>query len=496
MRFRIKALLVTLACLARAGTLQDAEKELFAARYKQAAVLYSKVLETDPSEPAAYYGLVRSLLKDHRSREAYQVAAEALGKNPQAPGVLTAAGLAAYRGGDVAKAEEYFRSALRLDGGYAGALQGLAAINRLVSNFKTARDLVLAAYHSSPNDPQLIIARAGTLKGAEHIAALREALAILDPESEEGRELKAHIANDVAAGNRERMRLASPYQKATIKLFTILDGPRNPRGVGIRVRINQRQNLQLLLDTGASGISVSPKAAERAGLEMLGDVSTDAKGIGDESAQPTYRYVASEVRIGEVAFADFPISVFRSAKSQDFDGLIGADVFDAFIMTIDFPKLELSLDPRPAGPWTPNDEPVNAGPPFAGFHRVYRLGDHLAVPTRINDGKPTIFLIDSGSSSNLIDTEIGGQSAGVYKDDRAAVRGIEGKVSQTSRADHVTLLFAGFRQESPSLYAISLEKLSDTMGIAFGGILGWPVLSQLSVTIDYREGTVHFEHKK
>ena len=95
-----------------------------------------------------------------------------------------------------------------------------------------------------------------------------------------------------------------------------------------------------------------------------------------------------------------------------------------------------------------------------------------------------------------MDTEIGRQSAGVYRDGDAAVRGIEGKVSQTSRADHVTLLFAGFRQVSPSLYAISLEKLSDGMGVAFGGILGWPVLSQLSLTIDYREGTVHFEPKK
>jgi len=69
-------------------------------------------------------------------------------------------------------------------------------------------------------------------------------------------------------------------------------------------------------------------------------------------------------------------------------------------------------------------------------------------------------------------------------------------VKQTSRAQHVTLAFGGFRQENPSLLAISLEKMSDSMGMAFGGILGMPVLGQLNVTIDYREGAVRLEHKK
>ena len=115
MRYLMSLTLAALACSAQA--LQDAEKDLFAARYKNAAELYAKALETDPAESNAYYGLVRSLLGDHRSQEAYTVAAEALRKNPQTPGVQTAAGMAAYRNGDLAKAEEHFRSALRLDSG-------------------------------------------------------------------------------------------------------------------------------------------------------------------------------------------------------------------------------------------------------------------------------------------------------------------------------------------------------------------------------------------
>jgi hypothetical protein len=148
-------------------------------------------------------------------------------------------------------------------------------------------------------------------------------------------------------------------------------------------------------------------------------------------------------------------------------------------VTIDFPRLELSLEPRPAGPGSASNEPVDASPPASGFHRVFRFGDHLAVPTFINNGRSTLFLIDSGSSSNLIDTDIGREFSSVHQDGRSTVTGIQGKVTQTSRTDRVSLVFAGFRQDSPSLIAISLEKMSDSMGVAFGGILGMPVLGQL-----------------
>jgi len=384
-----------LACFAQSSQtagvspLQDAEKELFAARYKTAAQLYAQVLERDRAGPDAYYGLVRALIGDHRSAEAYAAAEDALRNSPQTAGAQTAAGLAAYRKGDLAQAESCFRAALRLDPEYAGALDGLASVCRAFSRLKTARDLQLAAYRKSPRDPELMIAHANTLKGAEHVAALREALSILDPESEQARALRAHIANDLAIGDRQVSRLTSPYDAGRIKLFRILDGPSRLRGIGMRVQLNRRQTLSLLLDTGASGISVSPKVAERAGLELLGDQSSETKGIGDERTQASYRYIVSELRIGDVLFADYPVSVFRAAQSPNYDGLIGADVFRRFVVTIDFPHLDLFLAPRPGGDSA--GEPIDAGPLAAGFHRAVRVGDHLALPTFINSGPATLF---------------------------------------------------------------------------------------------------------
>jgi tetratricopeptide (TPR) repeat protein len=496
-------LLAVASFLAPAGpgagrvAIEAAEQELFAARYKTAAELYVKVLEASPEESRAYCGLVRALIKDHRSQEAYTVAKQALAKTPQTAATQTAAGLAAYRSGDLAKAEEYFRSALRLDAHFPRALDGLASIYRTISQFKKARELGEAAYQNSPRDPELMIAHANTLKGSEHIAVLKEALSIFDPGSEEARSLRAHIATDSAIGERKLRRLTSPYQKYRIGLHQILSGPSTFRGFGVRARLNQQQTVTLLLDTGASGLSLSPKVAERAGFERLGDEASDAKGIGDKEAPPSYRYLASEVRIGDLVFSDYAVSVFQSAKSADYDGLIGADVFARFLVTIDFPRSELLLEPRPGGLPSDDYQPVDSTNPVpAGTYRAFRFGNHLALPTFINEGKSTLFMVDSGSSVNLLDIGIGREHSSIYRDDHTVVSGIQGKTKQASRADRVSLVFAGFRQENPSLVAIDLERMSDDFGVAFGGILGLPVLRQLKVTIDYEQGTIGLQPRR
>jgi tetratricopeptide (TPR) repeat protein len=484
------------------ANVNEARAELFAGRYQGASSLYSKLVAGEPGSGDAWYGMVRSELGLHHSHEAYATAEQALAKAPETAGAETAAGLAKYRQGELAKAEKHFRAALKIDSDYPGALRGLASIYSAVSKPKTARDLRLRAYRKSPDDPELILLYANTLRGAEHVATLETALAKFDSETEQARNLRVHIANDRALGDRKLKRLTSRYESSRLKLSLILDGPQHARGLAIRVTLNQKETVKLLLDTGSSGLSISPRLAQKAGLEVISGESSEAKGIGDQKAAAEISYLASEVRAGDVVFADCPISVFRSAQSADFDGLIGADFFSRFLVTIDFPQREMLLEPRMEVPVDDEDrrEPVDAGNPAPGFFRVYRFGDHLALQTKIEGGRPgdhsALFLMDSGSTSNLIDTTTAKEAAGVSDDPHTTVKGIQGKVDKTSRADRISLSFAGFRQVNSDLIAINLEKMGDSMGVGFGGILGMPVLSNLAVTIDYRNGSVKLDYKK
>ena len=493
------ALLCLLACAASAfqsneNALADARKALYAARYDQAVDLYRKCLGENASASDAYYGLVRALLRSHHSQDAIAAADEALRRAPGTAGTEAAAGMASFRRGDLQKAEEHFRAAVNLDGKYPGGLVGLASIYSTVSKFKTAQQMRLNAFRFSPDDPDLMLAHANTLTGADHIAALEQVLAIYNASSEEAHNLRAHIQTDRALGDRKLRRLVSPYQASRIKMQWIYYDPKRILGAGIRVQINQKQSVLLMLDTGASGISLSPKTAEKAGLEMLHVETTEAKGVGDEQPQQLQRYIASEVRAGDVVFADVPVAIFRSARTADFDGLIGADVFQRFLVTIDFFKLEMSLEPRPHPEPESSTEPEDASDtPPAGFHRAFRFGNHLALFTSVNRSQPRLFLIDSGSSSSLIDSAIAHEVASVYKDERVKVRGIQGKVNDTAIANHVSLVFAGFQQDNSAVYTFNFDKMNDTFGVGLGGVLGFPVLQQLRVSIDYRDGVVRFE---
>jgi predicted aspartyl protease len=475
----------------------QARSELYAGRNDYAATLYQKLVDQEPTRGDAYYGLVRALLKAHKSHDAYTAAEQGLQKAPQTPGAQVAAGMAAFRHGDLAKAEQYFRAAYKIDPRNPGALVGMASIFSTVSKYKAARELMLEAYRFSPDDPTLMMAKANSLKGAEHIAALEKLLAIYDPESDEARGLRSHIATDQAVGDRKIRLLTSPYESCNIKLIPLWNGPKHLRGLGLRVRFNNKVNATLLLDTGASGISLSPNLAEKAGLEVLGNESREVKGIGDQRSQDALEYLAPTVEIGDVTFENYTVAVFHSAKTSEFDGLIGADVFQRFLVGIDFGKTELTLDPRPKSGPTPGDDLEDAGnEPAPGFHRAYRFGNHLTIFTSVNERPAKLFLIDSGASTNLIDEEVAREAAPVHADSHLTVRGVQGAVDKASVAEHVSLVFAGLRQDNPGLIAFNFDKVSDSAGVGVAGILGMPVLNHLKLTIDYRNGTVRLEYEK
>jgi len=479
-----------------AGLLEQAERELFAARHRKAAELYAAVLERNPEHAHARYGLVRALLRDRRSLEAHTVADEGLRRNPDSPPALAAGGMSALRRGDIVRAEALFREAVKIDPDYHGGLQGLARILQALSQYKSAESLMLRAYRNYPNDPDLMLAHADTLKGAEHIAALERVLPILDPQSDEALRLRGHLAFDRVTGDKILRRLLSPYTAAKIKLRLIQNGPQRAIGWGVNVRLNDRQSATLLLDTGASGVNISRKIAQRANLASVTGASTMARGIGDDPAPTAYSYLASKLKVDDVEFADYPVSVFESAATESYDGLISPGVFGRFIVRIDFPRGELLLEPRPEGEPKNSDDLTDVGPAPQGFHRVLRLGSLLAVPTSVNGAPFSLFAIDSGATVTVIDTEIASMSASVHRDDGVSVKGIQGEVDKVSTTERVVLRFAGFQQDNASLVAVSLSNVSDSLGIGLGGVLGMPLLAQLTVTLDYRQSAVRFDYKK
>src|ERR1035437_4493742 len=138
------------------------------------------------------------------------------------------------------------------------------------------------AHEIAPDDIEVQRAWLSMLPRKERLAALEAYLAGSHPDDDEETKwmaeylefLKATIDKPIHA-----CRLVSKVEQTDTKLETMYteDG-RRMRGIGLSVRLNDR-NVPLLLDTGAGGIVVGRKVAEKAGLTRISALHYG--GIGD-----------------------------------------------------------------------------------------------------------------------------------------------------------------------------------------------------------------------
>jgi Aspartyl protease len=330
-------------------------------------------------------------------------------------------------------------------------------------------------------------------------------------------------------------RLVSKVEQTETKLETMYGADAHRmRGIGLSVRLNDR-NAHLLLDTGAGGIMVNRKLAEKAGLTPISAVHYG--GIGDKGLQSGYTAIADHIRVGELEFQDCVMSVSDKGSVGDEDGLIGADVFGTYLIDIDLPGMRLKLSPLPKRPedivaptslnsegeeqansdqkedsvneGTPKDQRSSPptvkpsrrlprdryiAPEMADWTKVFRFGHTMLVPTSVNDSKAMLFGLDTGAFSNLLSVRAGRQVSKVSSEDRMRVRGVNGAVNKVYSSEKATLRFGHFQQSNLGIITLDLSTISRHTGTEVSGLLGFAMLRQLEVEMDYRDGLVDFKY--
>jgi predicted aspartyl protease len=281
--------------------------------------------------------------------------------------------------------------------------------------------------------------------------------------------------------------------------------PVHIRGYGLNVKVNGA-SAKLLLDTGAGGIVIDKKIAERAGVKKI--VETEARGIGDKAAASGYLAFADSIQIGDLQFEGCDVDVVNRNSVLDDDGLIGADVFHNYLVDIDFPADKFRLTPLP--PY-PDEAPAEASlgsesaaaprvhdrytaPEMKDYTQIFRFGHTLLIPTHVNDSAPMLFLIDTGGFDNAITPEAAKQVTKISRDEYSQVKGLNGEVKNIYRADKANLTFAHFKQDRQDLMTFSLDHISNSIGTEVSGMLGFRMLFQLDIKIDYRDGLVNFTY--
>jgi len=178
-------------------------------------------------------------------------------------------------------------------------------------------------------------------------------------------------------------------------------------------------------------------------------------------------------------------------------GLIGTDVFSRFLIKLDIGEGIMDLAPLQLYPdgnndWEAHDRQLPEAAPASV--QACRAGHLLLVRTLVNENRMVWFGLDTGSSANMISEDLARKTTRVGSDDRIRLVGISGKVKNVLVAKSVRLQFGHFTQDNDGMVAYDMKSMNRSQGVEVSGLLGWPIIHQLIVTLNYRDGLIDFVH--
>ena len=524
------------SCAIDSSMPSEADQALAQGRYDDAELLYTAALKADPASGKAMAGLVRTALaragEDHEKiNDALALAKQYQAAHPKDADVLDALGEVRFRRGEIGETSLAFNTAGHLnpcsarthyDASWFLAFYGMYASSQLRINM---------AHALAPNDP--VITRRWETTQRKPMTAEQQLAWLKDrldhpsaPLADDDRQAIEAAIKGVETSEKGSCELVTPVSAAklpVIPIVPIMDGngsaPLDVIADGLDVLINGKRK-RLEIDTGASGLLLSRSVAKAAGL--VPELETTAEGFGDEGPASAYVTHVDSIRVGGMEFRNCMVRVLEKRSVIGTDGLIGTDVFRDFVVTLDTPARELRLGPLPTLPPYMHPDEAAAGPlslqtlsegtmsegsaPVSLAERardryvapemkdwtpVFRAEHMLIFPTVVGNASTKLFLMDSGAEMSMITPAAAREVSSVTVAPWRSVTGIDGKVRQVFAADSVGISFAGVRVVTWGMSSFDSALLSSDTGAELSGVIGFPTLRELVVSIDYRDNLVH-----
>jgi tetratricopeptide (TPR) repeat protein len=490
------------------AALAAAQKLVQAEKLDEALTAYQAIVPAGGTEAAvAYAEMARIDLEKNDPTSAYDAAQKAVALTPDKAPAIVALGEVYFRQGKIPEAQGAFMKPLRACDLDARAFLGLYRVYAISLNWKRAKTNIDSAYKLDPSDPEIAYYHNQTLTIAEKISALQAQLddsaATTDDKAKE--EMKKHLESLQARANEPATCRLTTKVAATETTLEPMSDLGHVRGYGLTVKINGA-SARLLMDTGAPGISIDQNLAEKAGVKKLYETTTS--GIGDEHDVASYIGRAAKIQIGNLEFENCLVDVLKERSIVGEDGLIGADVFGSFLIDISMTKHKMKLTQLPPFPDEAEQVPsLNSNavetkqwrdryfpPEMKGYTAMFETGHYLLIPTSVNASPPKLFLIDTGAFDNELSLAAAKEVTKVRTDydNYGNLKGISGKVKTVYRAAEAVIQFANFKQDRSDLFVIDMSKISHGAGTEISGLLGFQMLFELEMKIDYRDGLIQF----
>jgi tetratricopeptide (TPR) repeat protein len=384
---------------------------------------------------------------------------------------LSAQGDSLFRQSRFKEAEAAYSEALDLDPRSVRGHLGMGKIAALLSDRGRAAKHYSVAYQVEPSNPDAILAFADVVMEREARQTLLRNFLELSPADDKRREdVRARLRVEEQLGTRKVAELKSAYQPYQIPLNNLRAG-----GLVLHARINGGSDLKLILDTGATGVTLNASAGRNAGLEILAPAAL----VGFGSAAPTRASIALAASFetgAALKITNLLVEVSETELTPDADGMIGLDVFQDFLIRVDPHARQLELSP-----FDERDTSLTC----VNCTQAYRLGHLLLVPAEVNGHGEGYFILDTGSPYTLISQMLMPRSGRA-----TTMAGAEGDQALAVPSTPVALRLGALHMWGFQYATLDTDKISSSNGTAIAGAIGYSLVRDLSLTVNYRAGLV------
>jgi len=476
-------------------------------KYDEAAGLYRKDAETPgPEGDRAHNGLIRALLKAGKVSDADADATAWAAKSPQNSWAMASLSEVQFRQASMDKTVASMQAAGSLDHCNMQVHADFAAFSELTGMKATAKRHLDLAHTYEPQNLAITDAWLELQPRSVRLAELAHTLdqdKSLTAEQRKWMELSKKVLSEPA----QPCRLSSTVTSTTIPFHGIKDGPTGKVEWGLIVAFNGKER-RMEIDTGASGLLLTHSAATA--MHLTPEIESSSYGIGDEGRKKSFLAKVDSIKIGGLQFENCYVDVLESdpVGFEAIDGLIGGDVFDDFLLTLDFPGQQVKLDPLPPIPGAPSsagmalttqasDLPVQDAyidASMKNWSAIERIGHELILPVRLNEKSTKLFILDTGADDTIISTTAAREVTKIGKSPYLGFHGLSGEVKDTYLTGDIKLDFAGLRYPAHDLIAFDTGRLFGRDEIEISGFLGAGILRQLTMRIDYRDDLVNFTY--
>jgi hypothetical protein len=469
----------------------DAELAFYRQDYKKAADLAAAAYKADPKDSRSRQLEIDSLLGLGRLDEARKKTdAWTLAEPTNAVAIVTAGELR-HAEGDWIESYALMLKALKADPCLPTAYQGLAQYESLAGYHATAQKHLALGHQLSPNNDNIRFAWINSLNDAQSVAELANFIhdsKTLDDKRRTNLTTELNLKTSALKNSCELSSATTPVRIPMTPVY----GTVGVDHYGLEVAFNGHKRI-LQIDTRATGLLLTHNSYTGMGLQKVN--SSHLYDPGTQESTPVDLFTAASVRIGSVEFKNCNVSALDKTgimsgeadagqRVDQGDGLIGTDIFSRYLVTLDYGKHEVRLEPLPQPPSPPpgpldalGGDPANdlssfdrfKAPTMQTWTSIYREGPEIIMPTVIDGKKPTLFTVDTSASATVIDTSFASQ--------------MKHTKGSTSVID-----FAGLRLPATAMDPVDLAR-SDGVH----GLLGYPTLQQLVMHLDYRDNLVLFE---